>query len=173
MTYIVLKAPLNSNQPTLCVCVCVSVCVASLPEATWASRRAEIPRQVDREDWQLYCGRTDSSWMVYQGRWSCYGVHLMCNLPIARYWVLWCQKTRVTGLSYGVIYMILYLAVDSTPTCDRQTDKKYIVLMELSHRLCCCCHYPCRWQCGGMAFTFVCLWFCVGFSAWYLKNQCS
>jgi len=39
-------------------------------------------------------------------------------------WDLWCQKTRVPGLLYGVC-VILCLAVFCTiPVCDRRTDRE-------------------------------------------------
>jgi len=35
----------------------------------------------------------------------------------------WRQKTRVPGLLYGVVCVILHLAVfDTIPACDRHTD---------------------------------------------------
>jgi len=35
---------------------------------------------------------------------------------------VWLQKTRIPGLSCGVVCVILRLAIFKTPTCDRQTD---------------------------------------------------
>jgi len=38
---------------------------------------------------------------------------------------LWCKKTTVPGLSYGVVCMVIMFShFDSTPSCDRQTDRQ-------------------------------------------------
>ena len=40
----------------------------------------------------------------------------------------WRQKTRVPGLSGGVVCVILRLAVDTIPACDTQTDTRWWLL---------------------------------------------